>query len=351
MMRVGATVLGTLMVLLLALSGSAHAANLSSFFSVGDEDWTVLGNGATSPADLVPSWSATSGNPSGHLSVTDAAPDPPSLSLLRAPESWSDPDAGGPDSGAEGGRDLTANYGGRVSFDVRHPDPSDWPPALYIFDSTGSSLIFAPNSAPDSSWTEYEADLIAGPEWSFGDANMQEARAATPQDFVDVLGDVSEILVLTDLVLYQTGQTTDVDNISLADASAPVDTDGDGLPDLGDDCISQAGPASNHGCPVPPPPDADGDGVPDSYDNCRIQPGPVSNDGCPESAPAGAPQAPPVVAPPAQDQPSATCAAAKAKLAKAKKRLRTARGGAAKRKARQAVKKAKAQVEEACAEA
>lgn len=60
------------------------------------------------------------------------------------------------------------------------------------------------------------------------------------------------------------------------------DADGDGIPDLDDDCPTQPGPLSmipgQNGCP---PPDADGDGVPDMSDDCPNVAGPVSNQGCP----------------------------------------------------------------------
>jgi hypothetical protein len=73
-------------------------------------------------------------------------------------------------------------------------------------------------------------------------------------------------------------------------AQAPVDTDGDGVPDSTDQCVSQPGPAPS-GCPAPV--DTDGDGVPDSTDQCVSQPGP---------APTGCPAAPPSEVPTSQDQ-------------------------------------------------
>lgn len=65
----------------------------------------------------------------------------------------------------------------------------------------------------------------------------------------------------------------------------PPDTDGDGVEDSADQCVNEAGPASNNGCPVPPPPDADGDGVTDDVDNCDNEAGPASNNGCPVPPP------------------------------------------------------------------
>ena len=64
-------------------------------------------------------------------------------------------------------------------------------------------------------------------------------------------------------------------------AASQRDTDGDSVKDDVDKCPTQAGPASNNGCPVTPPVDTDGDGVNDDVDKCPTQPGPASNNGCP----------------------------------------------------------------------
>jgi hypothetical protein len=99
--------------------------------------------------------------------------------------------------------------------------------------------------------------------------------------------------------------TFDVDAVSLvSDSPTPVDSDGDGVPDASDQCPTQAGPASNNGCPVQP------------ADN-------------------------------------AACDKAKAKLAKAKAKLKKRRQNdapqAAIDNAKKKVKKAKSAVEAACA--
>ena len=65
--------------------------------------------------------------------------------------------------------------------------------------------------------------------------------------------------------------------------SEPIDSDGDGIVDADDDCPTEAGPASNNGCPLVSPPDRDGDGVVDSTDACPDDPGPADNNGCPAS--------------------------------------------------------------------
>lgn len=61
-------------------------------------------------------------------------------------------------------------------------------------------------------------------------------------------------------------------------AKAPVERDGDGVPDRQDACPDEAGIAERDGCPVP---DRDGDGVEDGRDACPDEPGLVERDGCP----------------------------------------------------------------------
>jgi len=83
-----------------------------------------------------------------------------------------------------------------------------------------------------------------------------------------------------------------------------MDTDGDGILDDVDECVTEIGVPENNGCPaieecpeglirIPdggcivgdPPPmamDTDGDGVPDIVDNCITEVGTVGNMGCPE---------------------------------------------------------------------
>jgi OmpA-OmpF porin, OOP family len=72
-----------------------------------------------------------------------------------------------------------------------------------------------------------------------------------------------------------------------ASIEAPVDRDGDGVPDGFDACPDLAGPATHdpatNGCP--PPPDSDGDAIPDAVDACPDQVGTPHADpklhGCP----------------------------------------------------------------------
>jgi OOP family OmpA-OmpF porin len=66
-----------------------------------------------------------------------------------------------------------------------------------------------------------------------------------------------------------------------ASTEAPkvVDSDGDGIPDLTDECPYVPGKPEMFGCP-----DSDNDGIGDSRDKCPFEAGPASNNGCPEVA-------------------------------------------------------------------
>lgn len=59
---------------------------------------------------------------------------------------------------------------------------------------------------------------------------------------------------------------------------APVDTDGDGIADIDDDCPEVPGIAQFNGCP-----DTDGDGIADKDDECPTVKGIVEFNGCPDT--------------------------------------------------------------------
>lgn len=58
----------------------------------------------------------------------------------------------------------------------------------------------------------------------------------------------------------------------------PVDSDGDGIPDMDDDCPYGFGLAEFNGCP-----DTDGDGIPDNQDKCPELAGLAEFGGCPDT--------------------------------------------------------------------
>jgi OmpA-OmpF porin, OOP family len=60
----------------------------------------------------------------------------------------------------------------------------------------------------------------------------------------------------------------------------PLDKDFDGVFDVQDACIDKAGPVENHGCPWP---DTDGDGIPNKDDKCLTVKGIAQFEGCPDT--------------------------------------------------------------------
>jgi len=62
------------------------------------------------------------------------------------------------------------------------------------------------------------------------------------------------------------------------------DRDGDGVPDVSDECPDMPGTAAARGCP-----DYDGDGVPDKDDECPTLAGPAETKGCPDTDGDGVP--------------------------------------------------------------
>lgn len=130
-------------------------------------------------------------------------------------------------------------------------------------------------------WTTQQVPVNASSGWSYAEPPEYNERPATAADMLKVLGDVAVLAVVLDLNTNQPNDQSDLDNFALADAPAPLDTDGDGVTNENDACTTQAGPSSNSGCPMTTEPDSDGDGVPDALDGCPDVAGSPANGGCP----------------------------------------------------------------------
>ena len=72
-------------------------------------------------------------------------------------------------------------------------------------------------------------------------------------------------------------QPEDADGFEDEDGCPDPDNDEDGVMDQADECPMEAGPVVNRGCPDS---DRDGDGLVDRVDNCPDEAGPESNRGC-----------------------------------------------------------------------
>ncbi len=259
----------------LALPASASASALTHSFDANDQGWRSVRTAACDAFVLkTPIYSGTGGNPNGHISDEDNAQVfggvDDCLWYFFAPATVSG--------------NLRANYGGTVAYDLRHPAGADHGGQIEIYDQQGNGLLGIKATPPAANtWTTYSFGLTetaSGVSWFFYDASGNGDVPATNAHFFEVLSDVEDVLVLADLETSSNLGITQFDNFRLTDAPTALDSDSDGVTNAADQCPLVAGPASNNGCPIPPP-DADGDGVPDPSDNCRIQPGPASNAGCP----------------------------------------------------------------------
>jgi hypothetical protein len=315
-----------------ALPATAGAITATSTFTTGQEGWLsqdTMCNFGQLPPHI---YSASNGNPGGDIGDTDDQESPGDTPpetcfwFLIAPPAFTG--------------DAWANYGGAVSFDIRAVSTAATRPAAVVLQGqTGKGTLTIQSAAlpPADTWTHFSFTIQTGVGWQWSDGGSP-SHPATLAEMRGVLENVASVAILGDVQAGR-GQSTWFDNIALAEPSTPPDGDGDGGPDIADDCPSQSGPTWNAGCPIPPPPDADGDGVTDASDGCPAQGGPASNNGCPAAS----------STPPVDDS---ACDAAKAKLDKAKAKLRKLRKhDAAKhaiKRAKKRKKKAKGAVAAAC---
>ena len=120
--------------------------------------------------------------------------------------------------------------------------------------------------------------------WSAG---VSVKFGGTDTDGDGIYDDHDECVTIPGLAEFNGCPDTDGDGIQDSEDDCPLvagsmehngcpDTDGDGLPDNKDRCPKEAGDAKLGGCP-----DSDGDGIADVRDNCPNEAGPRGNRGCP----------------------------------------------------------------------
>jgi Ca2+-binding RTX toxin-like protein len=220
----------------LAIPASAGAVTLQNTFDASPEGW-LTGQGSGNPSSI--SFSASGGNPGGHIFDSDTVADTgggSNLFFFQASAAWTG--------------NLSANYGGMLSFDMKHT-AAEYGPIIAIFANNGDILETQAATIPtNAAWTTISVPLDGGGGWAYvHGGNGTDASAA---NFNTVLSDVSAVLIVGDLD-SGTGGVARLDNAKLLEPAAPPDTDGDGVPDASDNCPTTAGPPSNNGCPVAPP--------------------------------------------------------------------------------------------------
>ncbi len=289
---------------LLALPAGAQAAEFRDAFNTDAQGWTT-GQSWSRPFDSG-SGPAAMHNPSGnYISVVDNAvetcmdmfsPPPADCNFAyfrSATSSWT--------------ADHSAEYGGSLSLDLLMPaevDPETGGPVVVLRGASSYLYLYFPQT-PVQGWNTYRARFSPGLQGSvaegfFGwgiclNGNVPPSENCddpTQAEFQAVIAGMTSIEVVVDLVPGTT-ETYGLDNVGLS--ATPHDGDGDGHPDVGDNCFGDPNPDQlntdgdfvGNACDF----DDDGDGREDFEDACPLAPA-ATADGCPLPPPATTPTAP-----------------------------------------------------------
>jgi hypothetical protein len=223
--------------MLVALPGVASATASSSFDSDA-QSWRLRQNSGP-PSEGNPSHSATGGNPGGHIFGTDVGAEPGEFMRFISPNTVA---SGWPESHAE-------NTDGTFSFDLKASGtPARGPfPNLVAYDNDYLNLTDFMSTPSADTWTHYSVTLneTSGLQYC---TSSGDCASATRAQVVSVLHRFLQVHLVADTG-SSTGEVVRLDNPSFSGGALPPDGDGDGWPDLIDDCPDLDG-WSNDGCPI-----------------------------------------------------------------------------------------------------
>ncbi len=189
-------------------SSLSSAALITSTFDSGDDGWTIrtVVNGdppTVAIGSFAPTFVPTGGNPGGYIQTGD--PDG-NATVFVAP------------SGYLG--DMSAYYGGTLSFDTRDTENDGIPGVLAVLVGTDRTLYSAFAGPPSTTdWTGFSLSLSAS-DWRLtGILDAQLGPPASASDMTAVLGDLQELYIYAD---WNTGgDLTDLDNVRLESSAVP----------------------------------------------------------------------------------------------------------------------------------
>lgn len=144
------------------------------------------------------------------------------------------------------------------------PFDGAWTPHLLL--GGGAFMLASGDLGSDADWEMHYGLGLRGMLTDFMNLRV-EARHVFNDSFSSGLASNVELQLGLDFWLWE-------DSVR----PPPPDSDGDGIPDSEDACLSQKGVESARGCP-----DQDGDGLSDSFDACPDRPGPQNQRGCPDT--------------------------------------------------------------------
>jgi Laminin B (Domain IV)/VPDSG-CTERM motif len=181
-------------VILSVVAYPRHAAASSiSTFDIGTEGWSAAGD----VAGLV-TWSATGGNPAGHVELTDQVIG--GVTYFVAP--------------AQFHGDHSAAYGTSLTFDLRQSypgSPNQFDDSDVILTGGGLTLVFdTPVNPSNNSWTSYNVLLNDSSGWH---VSTLSGALATQAQIQTTLANITDLSIRAE---YQTGPDTDsLDNVFL----------------------------------------------------------------------------------------------------------------------------------------
>lgn len=197
--------------LAVVMAGTAAQAAVISTFDTDADGWTPFQNAGSSVV-----YSATGGNPDGHISIDDVSAD---WAYLQAPSKFLAP----------------AAYGGALSFDLRHfnGSPTAFPTLYKVrvgLEGAGFSLI-AEATVPTTAWTSYLFELTEVAGWRLFSNLSQNyssgAPAPTAAQMQDILANLTRLVIATDysdacIACSGAIDRTYIDNVSIDTAVPPV---------------------------------------------------------------------------------------------------------------------------------
>ncbi len=175
---------------LLTVVPQVRAETISSTFDTDDEGWRVVGD-ATS---VVPQWSATEGNPDGHVYAVDQ--------VVGGVWYWQAP--------AKFLGDVSGAYGLTLTFDLKQSGTHNQFNSNEVL-LTGGGLTLAIDMAhPGTTWTSYSIPIDEAGGWGIGSEN---GPAPTQAQMVQVVASLEDLRIRGEFI---TGADTgSLDNVVL----------------------------------------------------------------------------------------------------------------------------------------
>ncbi len=185
----------------LVVTASPAFGDIVSTFDDGDEGWLIFGD--AQGGSVTPDWSASDGNPGGHISAVDNVAG--GVWYFLAPEKFLG--------------DRTSSYDQTLSFDLAQTisgSPNPFSSSDIVLVGSGVTITYSlPQHPAYGEWTSYAVELNEAAGWTIGGTG----QAATQADILAALGNLTALRIRGE---YQSGPDTgSLDNVILGQIPAP----------------------------------------------------------------------------------------------------------------------------------